>query len=233
MRCSGQSSRGQFQIGNTGVGPAGVGRAGIDPRRKRSTGLPTACACPPGLWRACSLAQALCLLGIGWAKHTDRIVCATNSSLRSRRLGGEVLPLSPLAVALSPFFASSDVTSHSTLATSHCTSTRYTLRIKIGVTPTKQTTEAISTRYKKLSPGGVASWLLFRLARRISNRNTSETGIAVTPTKQTMEAISNRNKKPSPGEGTTLSLGRGLSPPHCTNARRERWTELGSRWAGM
>jgi hypothetical protein len=90
-------------------------------------------------------------------------------------------------------------TSHSPLATSHCNSNRYTLRIESPVTPTKQTTVVLSNRYKKSSPGGVPSRLPPWLALRTSNRNTSETEFAVTPRKQTTAVLSNRNKKTPPG----------------------------------
>ena len=89
---------------------------------------------------------------------------------------------------------------------------RNTTETGIAVTPTKLRTVVLSNRNKMTPPGGVASWLLFRPALRISTRYTLRIEIAVTPTKQTTEAISTRYKKPSPREGTTLSLGPGLSP---------------------
>jgi hypothetical protein len=80
------------------------------------------------------------------------------------------------------------------------TSNRYTARIEITVTYSKQTTAVLSNRYKRLSPGGVPSGLPPCPALCCSNRNTPETGIAVTPTKQTTAVLSNRNKKTPPGE---------------------------------
>jgi len=150
---SSQSSRGQFQIGNACVSAPGIGRVGItrfwrpddlyrEPRRKRSTGLPTACAC--------SLAQGLCLLGSDWANPRQAglpvpLKLATNHSLVSSL---------PRWLSLTRFFSSSDVTSQPTLATSRWTSTRYTVKTEFAVTHSKQTTEAFSTRYKKPPPGG-------------------------------------------------------------------------------
>jgi hypothetical protein len=91
-----------------------------------------------------------------------------------------------------------EVASHSALATSHCNSNRYTLRIESPVTPTKQTAVVLSNRYKKPSPREVPPGLPPCPALRSSNRNTPETGIAVTYSKQTVGSFSNRYKKPSP-----------------------------------
>ena len=161
---SSQSSRGQFQIGNACVSAPGIGRVGItrfwrpddlyrEPRRKRSTGLPTACAC--------SLAQGLCLLGSDWANPRQAglpvpLKLATNHSLVSSL---------PRWLSLTRFFSSSDVTSQPTLATSRWTSTRYTVKTEFAVTHSKQTTEAFSTRYKKPPPGG---GIYFATATRLS-----------------------------------------------------------------
>jgi hypothetical protein len=78
-------------------------------------------------------------------------------------------------------------------------SNRYTVRIEIAVTHSKQTAVVLSNRYKKSSPRGLATWLPFRPALYLSNRNTPETGLAVTLSKQTTAVLSNRNKKPPPG----------------------------------
>ena len=91
------------------------------------------------------------------------------------------------------------VTSHSSLATSHCISNRYTARLECPVTHSKQTSLVLSNRYEFAPPGGVPSGLLPRPAHYRSNRNTVETGFAVTRTKQTTAVLSNRNKKTPPG----------------------------------
>jgi len=112
------------------------------------------------------------------------------------------------------------VTGHSALATSHCNSNHYTVRIESPVTPTKQTAVVLSNRYKKPSPMGVPSWLPSRPAIRGSNRNTPETGIAVTPTKQTAGSFSNRYKKPSPRGVPSLQTAGSLPLGGCTAASR-------------
>ena len=97
-------------------------------------------------------------------------------------------------------------------------SNRYTARIEIAVTHSKQTTVVLSNRYKKPSPRGVPSWLLtirrgsgsraspprrtrrgaYHPTLRISNGYSVQTGFAVTPTKQTTVVLSNGYRKPSP-----------------------------------
>jgi len=69
----------------------------------------------------------------------------------------------------------------------------------IAVTPTKQRTEAISTRYKKTPPGRVSSWLPHGPKPTLLIATQGETGFPVTPTKQTTAVLSNRNKKTPPG----------------------------------
>jgi len=98
-----------------------------------------------------------------------------------------------------PQFGPKFFTSHSSLITSHCLSNRYTARIEIAVTCSKQRTVVLSSRYKKPSPRGMATWLPPVVALDHSNRNNPETGIAVTHSKQTMGAFSTRYKKPPPG----------------------------------
>jgi hypothetical protein len=99
-------------------------------------------------------------------------------------------------------------------------SNRYTLRIEIAVTPSKQTAVVLSNRYTGTPPGRVAFWLPPWLALCSSNRNTPETGIAVTPRKQTSGVLSNRNKKPSPRGVTRLQTDGSLPLGGCTAASR-------------
>jgi hypothetical protein len=108
----------------------------------------------------------------------------------SRRVGGRVLALPPLA------------TNHSPLATAF--SNRYTARVESALTHSKQTSLVLSSRYKFVPPGGVTSWLPHHLGLRHSNRNTSETGFPVTHSKQTTVVLSNRNKKTPPRGATNL-----------------------------
>jgi len=98
-----------------------------------------------------------------------------------------------------PQFGPKVFTSHSSLITNHCLSNRYTARVEIAVTCSKQRTVVLSNRYKKSSPRGVATWLPPVVALDHSNRNNPETGIAVTHSKQTTAVLSNRNKKTPPG----------------------------------
>jgi hypothetical protein len=72
------------------------------------------------------------------------------------------------------------------------------------LTPTKQTTVALSNRYKKPPPGGVPSGLSPCFYTRLSNRYTVKTGFLLNSTKQTTVVLSNRYKKSPPGEGTNL-----------------------------
>ena len=101
-----------------------------------------------------------------------------NSSLRSRRpcrrsraeLRG---------VGLSRLFASSDVTSYSTPAASHCNSNRNSAETGFAVTPTKQTTVVLSNRNKKTPPRGVPSELRLAVARGANPTEFRWTGRAV------------------------------------------------------
>ena len=109
----------------------------------------------------------------------------------------------------------------------------------IAVTPTKQRTEAISTRYK-CRPGegsasrgkivtegtlfcflprvGASSWLPPGPKPTLLIATHGETGFPVTPTKQTTAVLSNRNKKTPPG-GWHLSYPRRRLGEHvCTNS---------------
>jgi hypothetical protein len=95
---------------------------------------------------------------------------------------------------------------------------RNTSETGIAVTPSKQTTVVLSNRYKRLPPGGVASWLPFRPALSTSNRYTVRIEIDVTPSKQTTVVLSNRYKKPPPG-GVASWL-----PHHPTLRNSNRYT---------
>jgi hypothetical protein len=78
-------------------------------------------------------------------------------------------------------------------------SNRYTLQTGFPVTPTKQTTVILSSRYKKPPPGGVPSWLPSRPTLDPSNQYTPRIESALTHSKQTTVVLSNRYKKPPPG----------------------------------
>jgi hypothetical protein len=192
MASSGQSNRSQFQIGNTCVSPASVGRAGLnlsrtelrDPRRKRSHSAPTACACSP--------AQGLCLLGTGWANP--------------QQAGLPVPPkLASMHLPLAGPEPAERATNHSRLATafslaaSSVEANRYTARLELPVTHSKQTPLVLSNRYKNAPPVRVPSWLPNPLHPSLLPGTHIQTVIAVTPTKQTTALLSTRYKKPPPG----------------------------------
>ena len=151
------------------------------------------------------------------------------SSQHSRRVGGRVLALPPLATnhsllttsssnrhipelefGLTPSivsnlkFSNRHTLARRSFATCHSPlatafSNRYTARVECPLTHSKQTSLVLSNRYKFVPPGGVTSWLPHHLGLRHSNRNTSETGFPVTHSKQTTVVLSNRNKKTPPG----------------------------------
>jgi hypothetical protein len=98
-----------------------------------------------------------------------------------------------------PQFGPKVFTSHSSLITSHCLFNRYTVRVEIAVTHSKQTAVVHSNRYKKLPPGGVATWLPPSPHSRVLPGTHLQTGIAVTLSKQTTGAFSTRYKKSPPG----------------------------------
>jgi hypothetical protein len=116
-----------------------------------------------------------------------------------------------------------------------------------AVTPSKQTTVILSSRYKKSPPGGVACWLLTirrgsgspasppRRTRRgattptldpslatssvESNRHTPQLEPIVTHSKQTTVVLSNRHKSPPPVADTTLQPSRSACPSSTAHTR--------------
>jgi hypothetical protein len=90
--------------------------------------------------------------------------------------------------------------------TRHCFSTRYKQLLETGITQTKQTTDAASTRYKARTRSVARERFLIGTPKRLET--------ALTQSKQTSEVISNRYKNrglldvPAPYEQTKRGAGR-------------------------
>jgi hypothetical protein len=142
----------------SGTHPArgGYGRAGIHPRQKRAGGSSTACAYSPAQPTPYGVDIRPCpTLLTPRPDNPARIGIPSKSNVADVPRGPSLHPAlsPPRALALSPLFPSSNVTSKPTLAPSHCNSNRNSVETEIAVTRTKQTTVVLSNRNKKTPPG--------------------------------------------------------------------------------
>jgi hypothetical protein len=172
MSCSGQSRRGQFQIGKSSQHSRRVGG--------RVLALPPL-ATNHSLLTTSSPNRHIPELEFGLTPTIVSNLKFSNRHTLARR---------------------SFAVNHDSLFTNHCLSNRYNPRLELPVTHSKQTTVVLSNRYKFVPSGGVTSWLPPRPALCASTRYTVKTGIAVTHSKQTTALLSTRYKKPPPGGAT-------------------------------
>ncbi len=145
VSCSGQSSRGQFQIG----------KAPLRSRRLRGESLTLSSLAT----HHSSLATAF-----AYSSHpvsripamlmkAKGIIISTRHTMSHRSFVTNHQPALSLPDGL-------PVTNHClSLAASSVEATRYTLQTRLAVTHSKQTTAVLSNRYEKPPPAGVTSWL--------------------------------------------------------------------------